>query len=87
MSMPVILYKYDIFDTHIQLTEYAPTRFFFQHFCLSLWKSLLKKKTTTKTTIISCIRRGTLLKLLSGSSSSEEEHFLLIWSKSDCLQK
>lgn len=44
MSMPVILYKYDIFDTHIQLTEYAPIRFFFQHFCLSLWKSLLKKK-------------------------------------------
>lgn len=44
MSMPVILYKYDIFDTHIQLTEYAPIRFFFSTFLSVFVKISFKEK-------------------------------------------
>lgn len=39
---------YDIFDTHIQLTPPIARFSFFQQFCVSLWKYLLKKKKTKK---------------------------------------
>lgn len=48
MSMPVILYKYDIFDTHIQLTEYAPIRFFFSTFLSVFVKISFKEKNNNK---------------------------------------
>lgn len=44
MSMPVILYKYD----HIQLTEYAPIRFFFSTFLSVFVKISFKEKNNNK---------------------------------------
>lgn len=50
--MPVILYKYDIFDTHIQLTEYAPIRFFFFSTVLSVFVKVSFKENFLKKTHI-----------------------------------